>query len=52
VAIKIIGTSNIARQTCCGNCGSVLEYLPVDIEEKIVRDYAGWADSESYLPLS
>lgn len=34
------------RRVTCRNCSSILEYLPVDVESRTVRDYTG--DSDTY----
>ena len=45
MAIEKVGDDpESKRRVTCRNCGSVLEYLPIDIESRTVTDYTG--DSE------
>ena len=50
MAIKIVGVDDkMVRQVTCRNCGTVLEYLPVDVEKITVMDYTGCADTEFFI---
>jgi RNase P subunit RPR2 len=35
----------VVKRTVCRNCGVKLEYLPIDVKERIVTDYGGGSDT-------
>ena len=47
MAVQKIGTDDkVKRQVTCRECGSILEYLVIDIKSRTVLDYTG--DSDTY----
>jgi len=40
---------SVVKEKICTNCGVTLEYVPADIQTKIVSDYTGSKDSYSYI---
>lgn len=48
--IKIVGTDHkVAKQATCRHCGSILEYMPVDIKTRTSVDYSGSKDIVKYI---
>ncbi len=35
---------SVVKEIICRNCGATLNYVPADIQEKIVSDYGGGRD--------
>lgn len=47
MAVKKVGTDEkVKRRVTCRNCGSILEYLAIDVRHRTTRDYTG--DSDDY----
>lgn len=35
---------SVIKEVVCKNCGSTLQYTPVDIKSRVVKDYGGGSD--------
>lgn len=47
MVIKVIDDKphkSVVKEAICSNCGVTLEYVPADIEERMVTDYTGDSD--------
>lgn len=40
---------SVVKRTVCDNCGSTLEYLPIDVKERHGRDYSGEPDGDKHI---
>lgn len=50
MAVKKIGDDNkVERRVTCNQCSSILEYLPVDVEQHTKTDYVGDTDMCYYI---
>ncbi len=48
--VEIIGEDNsIKKRITCGNCASILEYTPNEIQEITTSDYLGDSDLIKFL---
>lgn len=50
--VKVISTvphQSVVKEVVCKNCGSTLEYVPKDVQQKIHYDYTGGADYFSVI---
>lgn len=50
MAVKKVGDDpKAARRVTCRRCGSILEYLILDIQETSSRDYDGGLDTHQFI---
>jgi DNA-directed RNA polymerase subunit RPC12/RpoP len=50
MAVEKVGDDDRAkRRVTCRDCGSILEYLPRDVEHKTHHDYSGGSDTYSFI---
>lgn len=49
MSVKVIGQSDDSKKVTCRNCGAVLRYWPVDVQERVVRDYTGVSERECHI---
>lgn len=48
--VKIVGQDQtVAKRIICRNCGSVLEYLPVEVKKYSGHDYSGGSDGREWI---
>lgn len=48
--IKVVGNDpSVVKQVTCKHCGSILEYMPCDIEEGATRAWRGGRDLYHYI---
>lgn len=48
--VQIIGKdSSRVKRTTCGNCTSILEYVPQEVQKRPYRDWDGSMDSENWI---
>jgi RNase P subunit RPR2 len=40
---------SVVKETFCRNCGSVLQYVPMDRKQKTISDYLGDRDIVHYI---
>jgi uncharacterized protein with PIN domain len=40
---------SVVKETICRNCGSTLQYVPRDVQQKTVSDYLGDRDIIKYI---
>lgn len=50
MAIEVLGKDDGSyKKATCRNCGSILRYLPVDVESYEKRDYTGDLDTYYFI---
>ncbi len=50
MAVRKVGDdAEAVKRVTCRNCGSILEYLPRDVQSKTSRDYSGVADTDYWV---
>ena len=50
MGINIVGKDpSVVKRVTCRNCGSILEYTPVDEKKDYSSDYTGGRDTYSYI---
>lgn len=50
--IKIVDPTpdrSVVKQAICRSCGVKLEYVPIDIKERVVQDYGGGHDTIRWI---
>ena len=50
--VRVISTTphpSVVKEVVCKNCGSLLEYVPKDIQNKTVKDYGGGSDTYYFI---
>ena len=50
--VTVISTTphpSVVKETICRNCGATLQYVPADINNKVVSDYTGDRDTVYYI---
>jgi ribosomal protein S27E len=40
---------SVVKEVICRNCGATLEYVPMDIKERVEVDYGGGRDLIKYI---
>lgn len=52
MAVKVVNPEpdpKVVRNATCLQCGSRLEYLPIDVQQKNHRDYSGVSDTHYWI---
>lgn len=50
MAVKKVGDDPAAvRRATCKRCGSILEYVPLDVEAHTSTDYTGTPDTDYFI---
>jgi ribosomal protein S27E len=53
MSIRKVGQDEaVTKRVTCRKCGSILEYLPVDVQHGTSTDYTGVSDTYSYIKCS
>lgn len=47
--ISTVPHPSVVKEVICRNCGSTLNYVPADIQEKIISDYTGCRDTVYFI---
>ena len=48
--MKIIGKDNkINKRATCGECSSIIEYVPIEMKSYVHHDYGGGSDTIYYI---
>jgi len=50
--VRVVKTEphpSVVKEVICRNCGATLEYVPADIQKRIVSDYTGGKDTYHYI---
>lgn len=42
--VKVGDDPAIKKNVTCGHCGSILQYLPCDVDKRVTTDYTGDRD--------
>lgn len=40
---------SVVKEVICKNCGAVLQYVPMDVQQKVTVDYTGGKDTYHYI---